>query len=119
MYVNLAKITIETSARLLRLCKQHNRDEITRPIISQLIRSGTSVGANFCEVADAYSKSEYLHRISICRKESKESNYWLVLLIDLIDDSEAKKELFSLADQYNQLNLIFSKIIVNSKTKQT
>jgi four helix bundle protein len=49
--------------------------------ISQLIRSSGSIGANYIEANDALSKKDFYHRIKICRKESKETKYWLRLVI--------------------------------------
>jgi four helix bundle protein len=50
---------------------------VTEPIIVQLVRAGTSIGANYCEADDAGSRKEFLYRISICKRESRESKYWL------------------------------------------
>ena len=49
--------------------------------ISQLIRSSGSIGANYIEANDALSKKDFYNRIKICRKESKETKYWLRLVI--------------------------------------
>src|SRR3989338_10617131 len=52
-------------------------DYVSKPIVTQLIRSGTSVGANYMEANGAESKKDFLHKISICKKESKESMHFL------------------------------------------
>jgi len=56
------------------------KDEITRPIISQLIRSATSIGANYVEADGAESKKDFKHKIAICKKEAKETKHWLRML---------------------------------------
>lgn len=53
---------------------------ITTPLIPQLVRCGTSVGANFCEADDAGSKKELMYRISLCKRESRETKHWLRML---------------------------------------
>src|SRR3990167_3851751 len=58
---------------------------------SQLIRSSGSVGANYIEAQEAMSKKDFGMRIKICRKEAKESKYWL-LLIDINNNQEFEKE---------------------------
>ena len=57
----------------------------------QLVRSSGSVGANYIEANEALSKKDFILRIKICRKESKESRYWLKLL-DIQDASEQENE---------------------------
>ena len=54
---------------------------VTIPLISQLVRSGTSVGANYCEADDAESKRDFRHKIAICRKEARETKYWLQMIV--------------------------------------
>lgn len=56
------------------------KDEITRPLINQLIRAATSVGANYSEADDAESKQDFKHKIGICKKESRESKHFLRMI---------------------------------------
>ena len=79
----------------------------------QLIRASGSVGANYREANESLSKRDFLMRIKICRKESKESAYWLRLIFEgnnLTDDNEAK----SLIQEANELTKIFSSILNKS-----
>lgn len=50
--------------------------------IKQVIRSAGSVGANYIEANESLSKKDFLHRIKICRKESKETAFWLRMLME-------------------------------------
>jgi len=50
---------------------------VTLPLISQLVQSGTSVGANYCEADDACSRKDFRFKVGTCRKESKETKHWL------------------------------------------
>ena len=58
---------------IINLCKKAQKNAITLPIISQLIRSGTSIGANYCEANGASSRKDFKNKIFICKKESKET----------------------------------------------
>ncbi|MCA9381777.1 four helix bundle protein [Candidatus Dojkabacteria bacterium] len=82
-----------------------NRNYIEKVLINQLFRSGTSVGANYIEANESTSKKDFIYRLKICRKEAKESVYWLRLLQD---DSRANKKL---VNEYSELVKIFSSII--------
>src|SRR5947209_3399756 len=53
---------------------------VTSSIITQLVAAGTSVGANYCEADEAESKKDFRHKVAICRKESKETKYWLRMI---------------------------------------
>lgn len=79
----------------------------------QLIRSSGSVGANYIEANESLSKKDFIYRIKVCRKEAKESVYWLRLLSTskTNHDSEIKK----LKNEATELKKIFSAIINNSK----
>lgn len=73
--------------------------------IKQLIRSSGSVGANYIEANESLSKKDFLMRIKICRKEAKESIYWL----NLIENKSSEKE--KLITEATELLKIFSAII--------
>jgi four helix bundle protein len=78
--------------------------------IKQLIRSSGSVGANYIEANEALSKKDFLHRIKICRKEAKESRYWLRLL-DTGGKPELEKESERLIKEVQELTNIFGSIV--------
>lgn len=86
---DLEKRTLEFARRIIRLCKTLPQNTINREIIGQLIRSSGSIGANYREANDALSKKDFLYRMRITRKETKESHYWLQLL------EEANEERFA------------------------
>ncbi len=79
----------------------------------QLIRSSGSIGANYIEANEALSKKDFVMRIKICRKEAKESRYWL-LLIDTGDKNESDKERQSLIKEATELMMIFGSIMRKS-----
>jgi four helix bundle protein len=80
----------------------------------QVIRSSGSVGANYIEANEALSKKDFLMRVKICRKESKESAFFLRLIYET-NSSDLEKEAIELIDEATQLKKIFSSIIEKSK----
>ena len=80
----------------------------------QLIRSAGSVGANYIEANEALSKKDFSMRIKICRKEAKESRYWL-RLVDTGGNSELEKEREALENEARELTHIFGSIVTKSK----
>lgn len=80
----------------------------------QLIRSSGSMGANYIEANEAISKKDFVMRIKICRKESKESIYWLSL-VDINNDESLEKEGQELTQEATELMMIFSSIMRKSQ----
>ena len=80
----------------------------------QVIRASGSVGANYIEANEALSKKDFLFRIKICRKEAKESAYFLRLIYET-NAHEFEKEGMELEDEAIQLKKIFSSILEKSK----
>jgi four helix bundle protein len=76
----------------------------------QLIRSSGSVGANYIEANESLSKKDFLMRVKICRKEAKESAYWL-RLIEEVNGIEVKNESVVLQQEAIELKKIFSTIV--------
>lgn len=85
------------------------RNVITRVDGAQLIRSSGSVGANYIEAQEALSKKDFSMRVKICRKEVKESRYWLALFAPL--NGELEKERLSLFKEADELLKIFCAIV--------
>ncbi len=77
----------------------------------QLVRSSGSIGANYIEACESLSKKDFLMRIKICRKESKESRYWLKLL-DTTGELNKDKE--NLINEVTELMKIFGSIVSKS-----
>lgn len=68
---DLEERTAKFGENIILFSKQIPKNEITRPIISQLVRSGTSVGANYCEADCAESRKDFEHKLGICKKRIK------------------------------------------------
>ena len=109
---DLEERTSKFSGNVIRFCKTIKQDVISKPIISQLVRSGTSVGANYCEADNASTKKDFTYKISICRKEAKETTYWLQMIVTAVP---SLNDLVSpMSKEAHELNLIFSAIAKKS-----
>ncbi len=84
---NLEERTAKFGEDVIDFCKGINQDLISRPIISQLIRSGTSIGANYMEANAASSRKDFRNKIFICKKEAQE----LTMIFQKITSSLDKK----------------------------
>lgn len=112
---DLEERTAIFAEKVIKLCKTIKNNLIISPIISQLVRSATSIGANYCEANGASSKRDFANKIHICKKESKETMYWLRIL-GTTDDA-SKEECKKLWKEVHELALIFGKIASSSKFK--
>ena len=87
---------------------------ITAPLITQLVKAGTSVGANYCEADDAGSKKEFLYRISVCKRESRESKHWLRMMAAAVP--EVREDARAQWCEAKELHLIFVAIYRTAKS---
>ena len=99
----------------IELLKKVPKDEITKPIITQLSKCTTSVGANYCEADDAESPKDFCHKIGICKKESRESKHFFRMLAKATP--ELRDEIIPLWKEAKELNLIFNSIYKKVKDK--
>ena len=90
------------------------KDVINVKLIDQLIRASGSVGSNYREANDTTTKKDFYHRIGICRREAKESKYWLELILHANQKMSEKIE--SLVDEALQLARIFASIVQGRRT---
>ena len=70
---DLEERTAKFGEDIIEFCKDIEHNVITKPIINQIIRSGTSIGANYMEANEASSKKDFRNKITICKKEIKET----------------------------------------------
>jgi len=105
--IDLRDRTLDFSRDIVRFLKSLPKDELARPLSSQLIRSATSIGANFIEAKNASSKRDFRNKVFISKKEASETFYWLQLFEELSQSSE----LTNLQSECRQIILILQKII--------
>ena len=82
---------------------------INKPLISQVVRSSTSIGANYMEADGAESKKDFRHKIGLCKKESKETMHWFRMIAKA--NPQEKEECRELWQEAHELALIFSSIV--------
>lgn len=109
---DLEERTSTFSLNLIKVCKQASKNAVSEPILNQLIRAGTSIGANYAEANGASSRRDFKNKIFICKKEAKETMYWLRLLAE--SDSNLKDSLKPLWTEAHELAMIFSKIALKT-----
>lgn len=113
---NLEDRTVKFSGDIIDFVRKLKKDIVTMPLISQLVRSATSIGANYCEANGASSKKDFKNKIYICKKESKETKYWLQLIAKASpDDAEICRKYWK---ETHELTMIFSKIIITLEGKK-
>lgn len=110
---DLEERTAFFAEKIILLCKDVPNTITNTAIVSQLVRSGTSIGANYCEANGACSKKDFKNKIYFCKKEAIETKYWLRLLAK--SDSNLKDRLKTLWKEAQELTLNFSKIAANTK----
>ncbi|AFY86494.1 MAG: hypothetical protein CLLPBCKN_003152 [Chroococcidiopsis cubana SAG 39.79] len=106
------------SIRVVKLCSfLHKISGVAREISKQLIRSGTSIGANVEESRAAQSPADFIHKLEIALKEARETRYWLKLIVATAIVPE--RRLLSLLSEINELMNIIAAIIIKSKQNRT
>src|SRR5689334_19612335 len=78
---DLEERTARFGERVIGFARRIPANLVTQPLIPQLVRAATSVGANWSEADDAGSRKEFRYRISICKRESRETKHWLRMVV--------------------------------------
>ncbi len=101
------------AVRIVKLCKHLRNTKKEYTLSKQLLRSGTSIGANVSEAQQAQSRADFISKLSIALKEAVETNYWLRLLqaTDYLNEAEFK----SIHSDCCELERMLTAIIKSSK----
>lgn len=110
---NLEERTFVFAKDVLLFCRSIRETTVTRPLVAQVVRSSSSVGANYCEANNASSRKDFRNKIFICKKEAQETKYWLRLLQTVLP--ERIETLQPLTRECQEIILIFQKIITTLK----
>jgi len=110
---NLEERSTKFAKAVIRLCKRLPRNPINDRLVSQAVGAAGSVGANYREANDALGKKDFLQRMKITRRETKESHHWLDCLLEANEDKAA--EILPLISEAVELKKIFSSIINKSE----
>lgn len=108
----IIKLTFKFALDIIKYCEilQENKKFV---IANQLLKSGTSIGANIREAQNAESKADFIHKFKIAAKEIEETIYW----IELCKFSDNYPNPENLIEQINTISRIVNKIIITSKQK--
>jgi len=113
---DLEERTAKFSENTIDFIRKINRNDINRNIIQQLVRSATSIGANYCEANASSSRKDFRNKIYICKKEANETKYWLRVLAK--SNPELKNQIRDLWEETHQFHLIFQKITTTIDKKR-
>lgn len=105
---DLEQRTAKFGEDIIKFCLKIPRSPLTDPLITQLVKSGTSTGANYCEADDAESKEDFRHKIGICKKETRETKHFIRMIVVAVP--ALKEEARKLWQEAKELNLIFNSI---------
>ena len=101
------------AVNIISVVRNIHIDILNKNIISQVLRSSTSIGANYNEALECESRDDFVHKLSICKKEASETIYWLQLLIET--NPETKKIILNNIQESDELVKIFAASIATSK----
>ncbi|MBK8039191.1 MAG: four helix bundle protein [Verrucomicrobiaceae bacterium] len=112
---DLEERTAVFGEKVIDFAKAVPKNEITRPLITQIVRSGTSVGANYCEADDAVSNKEFRNKIATCKKEARETKHWCRMIVR--GAPEMRDPAKTIWQEAKELHLIFAAILRKNPPK--
>lgn len=101
--------------KLVVFCRELQVDHVSRPIVTQLVRSATSIGANYAEANNASSKKDFRNKTHIAKKEAQETKHWLRMLKPCYPNRE--NEIKAYWQEAHEITLILQSIVNNLKIK--
>lgn len=115
--VDIRERTFAFAVRIVKLCKfLENKSDVSKSLINQFLRAGTSIGANLEEAVAGQSKSDFIHKNSISLKEARESNFWLRLILETSNfNKQAAKGIQDLEAESLEIAKIIGSIVVKMK----
>ena len=105
------------SCEIIKLARNIKTDHISRSMITQLVRSGTSISANLREADAAETKKDFIHKVAISLKEARETSYWLQIIKD--SSYATGDDIVSLINESLELSKILAKIKINAQASIT
>ena len=116
MKYDLEERVAKFGEEVIELAKMLNKNMITKPLVSQIVRSATSIGANYMEANQASSKKDFKNKIRIALKEANETKHWLRMIAKA--DESNKPECQNLWKEAHELTLILAKIARNTESRE-
>ncbi len=115
MKEKIIKRTFDLACRVIDLLKLLPKNTTNYVLRKQLIRSASSIGANYREALEAESKKDFIHKLSISKKEARETLYWLGLI--LYNNKSLEKNIIPLVKEVKELVKIFASSIKTGKKR--
>ena len=109
----VADKSLAFAIRVVKLCRILSETKHEYVLSKQLLRSGTSIGANIREALQGQSRKDFLSKMNIALKEAAETEYWLILMKE--SEYLTEKEYLSMASDCAELNKILIAIVKNTK----
>jgi four helix bundle protein len=108
----ILKLTFEFSLKIIELaeCLEESKKYV---VANQILKSGTSIGANIHEAQNAESKLDFIHKFKIAAKEANETHYWIMFC----ENSKNYPDTRALIDNLTIIQKVINKIITSSKNK--
>lgn len=118
--MDIQERTLDFGVQILKFSNKLPKTNSGNVLVKQLVRSGTSIGANMEEADGASSKKDFINKVIISRKEARETRYWLRLIqkAELINNPSNKQELKKLIQEVYELMKILSSIANKAKEKK-
>ena len=118
--INIQERTLEYGVRMVKFCLGLYKNYEYRVLTNQLIRSGTSVGANMEEADGAVSKKDFINKVSTSYKEAREALYWLKIIkrTELLHSKHNLDELTYLLKEGEELRRILGAILKSAKKQR-
>ena len=110
---NLLDRTLKFAEDILALAQKLPKNIVNNPLILQIIKAGTSIGANYREACEAESSKDFIHKIKIAKKEARESKYWLKLLPKV--NPNFRDQIVPLGQEVEEFVKIFASIVSKFK----
>ena len=106
---DLEERTARFGEDVIVLARRVTKDVVNMPLTSQVVRSATSVGANYVEADDTQTKKDFRHKIGLCLREAKETKHWLRMLAKANEDLATDCRM--LWQEAHELTLILAAIV--------
>ncbi len=110
---DISERTLKFGLRIINLVLSLPKNSVGNALGNQIVRSGTSVGANIEEAQDALSKKDFIHSMTISLKEARETNYWLKMISE--SGLVSKGRLESILKENIEIIKILTVIVKKSK----
>jgi len=113
--VDMLERCVQYSLQIIKFFREIEKDSVGRILGNQLLRSGTSIGANVHEAQGGQSKADFIAKISIAQKEACESAYWLRIMLETKLGQSA--DIRKVRQETDELVRILSSILISAKER--